>query len=364
MSLWLRIAVSAGLLALVIAFADWSEIWSVLRDVRLEWIAAALLLTFSDRLLMNYRWQILLCARGVVLGFGRLFRVQLAANFLGTFLPASIGVDAVRIAALCRAGQPMPPVVAATLVDRATIVLATLVLGSVTVVGLAQARVPPDVARFVYAMTAFGIVACAVCLHPTVRRWVRGNVVPRIPQRFREPFTRVAAASLAYASEWRTLAALGVLTLAVFAVRIMFAKAVALACGVDIPVLDLLLIVPILWIAVMLPVTIGGIGVQDASYVVLMALIGVAAPFAVSMSLVEHVVTRLATLPGVLFLGDVARRRAGVAAAPAAAPAPENAATGATATHAPAPSAAALEAAAAERPPRSERQRKADPAAR
>jgi glycosyltransferase 2 family protein len=354
MSLWLRIVVSAGLLALVIAFADWSEIWSVLRDVRLEWIAAALLLTFSDRLLMNYRWQLLLAGRDVVLGFGRLLRVQLAANFLGTFLPASIGVDAVRIAALCRAGHPMPPVVAATLVDRATVVLATLVLGSVTVVGLAQARVPGDVARFVYAMTAVGIVACAVCLHPSVRRWVRGSLVPRVPQRFREPFTRIAAASLAYATEWRTLAALGALTVAVFAVRILFAKAVALACGVDIPFLDLLLIVPILWIAVMLPITIGGIGVQDASYVVLMALIGVGAPFAVSMSLVEHVVTRLATLPGVLFLGDVARRGAG-AGTPEPEPEPASA-SGSAAASAPGSAAApALDAATTDRPPGSER---------
>lgn len=310
MSLPLRIAVSAGLLALVIAFADWAEVWRVLRDVRLEWISAALALAFADRLLMSLRWQILLAGRGVAAGFGRLLRVQLAANFLGTFLPASVGVDAVRIAALCRAGEPMPPVVAATLVDRASIVLATLVLGSATIVGLAGARVPDDVARFVYAATAVGLVACAVALHPAVRRWVRASLLPRAPERFREPVARVAAAALAYASEWRLLAGVGALTVAVFATRILFAKTVALACGIDIAIVDLLLIVPILWIAVMLPITIGGIGVQDASYVVLMALIGVGAPLAVSMSLVEHVVTRLATLPGVAFVGDVTRRRA------------------------------------------------------
>ncbi|MBN1238485.1 MAG: flippase-like domain-containing protein [Gammaproteobacteria bacterium] len=313
MSLPLRIVVSLGLLALVIAFADWSEVWRVLRDVRLDWAGAALLLAFCDRLLMNARWQILLTGRGVALAFGRLLRVQLAANFLGSFLPASIGVDAVRIAALARAGHPVAPVVASTLVDRASIVLATLVFGSAAVVLLAEARVPAEVARFVYAMTAIGLIGCAVCLHPAVRRWVRAALVPRVPERFREPVTRIAVAALAYAGERRTLAAVGMTTVAVFAVRILFAKSVALACGVDIPIADLLLVVPILWIAVMLPVTIGGIGVQDASYVVLMALIGIAAPVAVSMSLVEHVVTRLATLPGVLFLSDVARRRGDVA---------------------------------------------------
>lgn len=312
----LRIVVSAGLLALVIAFADWREVWRVLRDVRVDWALAALALSFCDRLLMNHRWQILLAGRGVVLTFLRLLRVQLAANFLGTFLPASIGVDAVRIAALARSGHPVPAVVAATLVDRASMVLATLLFGSATVLLLARARIPQDLASVVYVMTAIGIVGCAICLHPAVRQRVRTSVLPSIPKRFREPVTRVSVAALAYAGERRTLAVLAATTAGVFAVRILFAKAVALACGIDIPIADLLLIVPILWIAVMLPVTIGGIGVQDASYVVLMALIGVAAPFAVSMSLVEHVVTRLATLPGVLFVDDVARRRADTAPAP------------------------------------------------
>lgn len=59
-------------------------------------------------------------------GFLRLFPVQLAANFFGPFLPSSMGVDAVRIAALCRAGNPTALVVAATLVDRVSIVIATL----------------------------------------------------------------------------------------------------------------------------------------------------------------------------------------------------------------------------------------------
>ena len=68
----------------------------------------------------------------------------------------------------------------------------------------------------------------------------------------------------------------------------------------------MLLVIPVLWVVVMLPFTIGGLGIQDAGYVVLMALIGVAAPVAVGMSLLEHVISRLVCLPGVFFLNDVA----------------------------------------------------------
>jgi hypothetical protein len=49
--------------------------------------------------------------------------------------------------------------------------------------------------------------------------------------------------------------------------------------------------------------------VQDVGYVALMALLGVAPAVAASMSLVEHVVTRLVNLPGALFIGDITNAR-------------------------------------------------------
>lgn len=304
----LRIVISGVLLALVIAFADWRAIWAVLRDVELVWVGAAFALALLDRVVLNYRWQLLLTARGVVPGFWRLFRVQLAANFLGSFMPSSIGVDAVRIAALCRSGEPAAPVVAATLVDRISIAVATLLLGSATIVALAGARVPPHISQFVYVMTAVGLLACVLLLHPSVRGWVKEMVLPRVPERFRRIVADVGTASLAYRRDARLLLVVAAVTVVMFAVRISFAKAIAYACGVDIGFLDLLLVIPVLWIVVMLPITIGGLGVQDAGYVVLMGLIGVAAPVAVSMSLIEHVVARAASLPGALFLGDVMLR--------------------------------------------------------
>jgi uncharacterized protein (TIRG00374 family) len=305
MSRVFRLIISVALLAIVIYFADWRAIWSVLRDVDGKWIAVAFALAIIDRIIINYRFQILLRVRGIIVGFGRLFRMQLAANFLGSFLPSSIGVDAVRIAALCRAGKPPAIVFAATLVDRITLMLATLLFGSIMLLLLARTRVPPNIANAVLLLTVIGVAGCLVCLHPAVRRWVRLKLLPRLPERFRQKAHEVADASLAYRREWRVAIAVGIVTLLLFLVRILFAKAVVLSCGANVSLLDLLLIVPILWVIVMLPITIGGIGVQDAGYVVVMSLVGIAAPVAVSMSIVEHIVARAASLPGALFLGDV-----------------------------------------------------------
>ena len=305
----LRLVVSAGLLALVLAFADWHEVWRVLRSVSPAWVLAAASLAFADRVLTNFRWQALLSGRGVPMEYWRLFRVQLAANFVGSFLPGFIGVDAIRIAALVRSGEPANEVIAATLVDRITIALATVLVGAVTILALAQVSLPPQLVKFVLLLALLGVVGVVILLLPPVRRWVRLVLLPRAPERLRHRIHGVADAALAYRHQPRLAIWVGIWTLAIFAVRLLFALSLGHACGMAIPWRDLLLVIPVLWVVVMAPITIGGIGVQDAGYVVLMGLIGIAAPVAVSMSLLEHVLSRAVSLPGALFLRDAMPER-------------------------------------------------------
>jgi len=306
----LRILISLGLFAIVIAIADWRAVTVVLKSVAPKWVGVALALAVVDRLLLNYRWQLLLLAQGISVTFGRLFKVQLAANFLGSFLPTSVGVDAVRAATLCRWGNPMALVVAATLVDRATMVLATLVFGSTMILVLAEARLPPKLEVSVLTITVLVMVAGGVILLPSVRRWVRSVLLPRLPARLGQASAAIGRASLMYRHARPTLGRVALVTLVIFVGRILFAKSLALACGVDVPFRDLLMVVPILWIIVMLPITVGGLGVQDAGYMALMALVGVSAPVAVSMSVLEHVLTRFVSLPGAFLIDTHARHRA------------------------------------------------------
>ncbi len=305
MSKWLRIALAVALLAVVIAVADWRAILDVLWHVDLTWTLAALAMAMADRFVLTVRWQILLAARGMPIGFWRTLRVQFAANVIGSFFPSSVGVDTLRIAALCRGGEDPAKVIAATLVDRVTIIVATLLLGSVTTLLLAESRIPNSVIQFVFAATAVAVIGCAACLHPAVRRWVRSTLLPRVPKRLQGTVASAASAILAYRRDWSVQIWVGVTTVATLFIRILFAKAVALACGVDLSFANLLLVIPILWIVMMLPITVGGIGVQEASYIGLMSLFGVDAAVAVSMSLIEHVVVHASTLPGVFFIGDL-----------------------------------------------------------
>lgn len=305
----LRLAVSLGLLALVLWLAHWQSVIGVLERVAGGWVFVAVCLSAADRLVCNYRWQILLAARGVSVGFLRLFVVQLGANFFGSFLPSSVGIDAIRIAAICRAGEPTAPVIAATLIDRVSKGIATFLFGSLAILTLAGQRIPHDLRQVVLYSTLAIVIITLAAFHPAVWRRVRLRLLLRLPERWGTAVSAVAEASLAFRRDGSALLAVTLLAVGLFAIRILCIKALTLACGVEIPIASLVLIIPIIWIILMLPVTIGNIGLQDASYVALMSLIGVGAPIAVSLSLLEHLITRLACLPGAFLFDTLALRK-------------------------------------------------------
>jgi uncharacterized protein (TIRG00374 family) len=299
-----RIIFSVALLIAVISLADWRSVGRVLHGLNLAWVGIALTLALTDRLILSYRWLQLLAAQGVDPGFSRVFRVQLVAGFLGSFLPTSLGVDAVRMTALCRAGESAPVVIGATLVDRATIVLATLIFGSLTILLVTETHMTAQLQQAVVVSTLLVLGTLAVILLPPVRRFVRQAITRHVPRTVADKITHIAAAALAYRSNRHLLVRIALITAVLFAVRILFVKALLLACGVDVAVRALVLVIPVLWIIVMLPVTVGGLGLQDAGYVALLGAVGVGAPVAVSVSLLEHVISRMISLPGAFLIGS------------------------------------------------------------
>lgn len=305
MSVALRILVSLALLALVVAFADWRAVLATLASVDPRWVAAAAVLAAIDRLALNRRWQVLLVGRGIGVGYWRLFRIQLGANFLGSFLPASVGVDALRIAALCRHGEPTAEAVAATLVDRATQAFAAMLFGSLMILLFAERHVPEAFTTPVLWVTATVSAIGALLFVPGVGARLRRVGRALAPERVSRLAGAIVDASVAYRHDTRLIVRVTAWTLLLFVVRIAFGKAVTLACGADVPFAALLVVMPVLWVALMVPITIGGFGVQEVGYVALLGFVGVAPAVAVGVSFVEHVVVRLVTLPGAAFLGDL-----------------------------------------------------------
>ena len=107
---------------------------------------AIVVLATADRLLMAWKWWLLVRSRDAGLGLWAAVRAYYLASFAGYFLPMTVGADAVRVGAL--AGMIRPAVLVASVVLERLIgalaqaVLAVLAVGTLVTLGFG-ARVGP-----------------------------------------------------------------------------------------------------------------------------------------------------------------------------------------------------------------------------
>ncbi len=151
---------------------------------------------------MAWRWLWLLVpvragsratAAGPGVGLGAILHVFFVSTFVGTFLPASVGGDAVRATALGRLGVPLADAVASVFMDRVLGVLGVLAMA---VVGLWLARdlpARPGVVAAVLAALAVTAAGCAAVAAAVFSTRVAAFLIALVQ---RLPWARVARRGL------------------------------------------------------------------------------------------------------------------------------------------------------------------------
>ena len=296
--------VTLGLVTALVCIVDWPQVVSALRTVNPLYAAGVIMLVCVERLVLNVKWHMLLAEGRVVVGYLRLLRIQLAANALGTLLPSSLGVDALRVAGLWRVESHRSAVLAATLLDRLTTVIATVVVGGTMIVLVAGRLVGNSgVQQALVSGMTLG-VAFAAMLSPAGRRAL-ARMSTHLPAVVRRRLADAFAAAWTIGTSRRAVVVTVLTSLGAIALRIVIGKMLLLAAGTDVPLATLCFVLPVVWGVTMLPISISGIGVQDTAYVVLLGQAGVAAPVAVAVSLLDHILTRVPIVFGLLFWRDV-----------------------------------------------------------
>jgi len=291
-----RILISVGLLAWLVFEIDVRSSLALLADARFELLVLALGLMVLARYVSAYRWYILLRGKNPAVSLRRIARLVLTSAFLGYFLPG-MGTEVLRLYALSRTTTDPALVFTSLLVERlvALFVLVVFVLGA-----LAFAPLPlPDVIGTVTALGLVGLVLGALTLmHPRARALGRHLLGPPWLAPVRTRLEKLYRCLDAYRDRpglilWSL--ALGV----VFQLlRVAPVAIVAVAFGLDVAFVHFLVIVPITLLVVMMPISIGGLGVREASFVYLLGLVGVSAEAAFGLSIVTYLLHLLSVTPG------------------------------------------------------------------
>lgn len=298
----IRLLVSVGLIAYLIYRLDLEDVGGHLRGLAVLPLCLAALADFGVIAVNSLRWRVLLAARGIRSSRARLLYYYLVGNFFSAFLPTAVGGDVVRVVGLSAGTNRRADVLASVLVERLLGFFVLLPLGLCAIPFIGRGQVDWGVIVTVWAVAGlFFLAAFVLMLRPVARHLLRIlNPLLRPFGRFRvlERIERAYEAVLSYRC-CRAAVVQGFLMSAVS--RLLWITGcylIARAFSIDIGFPALLLVVPIVELARMIPISISGIGVREATFVALLGRFGVDGTLAFTYSVVVYLVFMLFALAG------------------------------------------------------------------
>jgi uncharacterized protein (TIRG00374 family) len=266
----LKIVVSTGLLALLFWQTDAERLWLQVRQASPVWLAVALWLYFLMILVSAWRWSYLLSAQHVQVPLRTLVGSYLVATFFNNFLPSNIGGDVIRIRDTVEGTGSKTVATVIVLVDRAVGLVGLLIVAAIAASitstgGGAQAQPVHPAILWAGLGVALGGVAFSMLSPSTITRALQP--LRRVHQEWvEERLTRMLRALTRLRDQPAAL--INCLAGAVVVQLVLVAFYAAIAHSLRIPIGwdHLAVIVPMSFVVQMLPVSVNGLGIREATF--------------------------------------------------------------------------------------------------
>ena len=284
--LWtaLKVLVSTGLLSIVIEKTGFAKILSTLGGISIPlFLTSSALYTFS-LYISSIRWRLLLPG-GFTLG--RLFSLYLIGSFFNTLLPGIIGGDAVKAYYLYKDTGKGTPAVASVFMDR--------YIGFAALMCVGTAAFPFSVRYFKGSPIEwlFPLIVLLFALGSILAYALRAGRRFRFIAEVYEYFDR-------YVTKRGTVAKTFSLSMFVQIINIVSVYLLIIGLDIDLPFLPLLIFIPIITTISTIPISISGLGVREASFILLFHFLGVGPVQATAISFAWFLTIATGSLPGLI----------------------------------------------------------------
>lgn len=303
MTRFFKIAVSVALLALLLYTLDITRIGGSIREVRWWAIPLAVALQLLLFTLANIRWWVLLkyhaCGyRPVTL---------LAPYFIGVFfnnvLPTTLGGSLFRMYYIYRDSHDAviaaSPIITERLLGFVAMIAVAAVIVSLLSHEVAYVRVLANTLPWllVFAVTVLALVGS----HRTYR-YVQAALTRLHRFKVIATILRIVEAVHTYLAYPRLVAQVFAISVGLQVMTASVYYLLGLGLGATVALLDYLVIVPLVFMAATLPVSIGGLGVREAAAVSLFVAAGMSPGHAGALAFLYLVVLLLSSVPGLYLL--------------------------------------------------------------
>ncbi len=258
----LRILLGVGIFYLVLRKIDLKATWEILKSTNLFYFSGALMAYLAFVLFSTLRWRVLIQARGARVAFWPLLKSFLASIFLGNVLPSGAGLDAARAFFLSKATSQMAQAIASVVIDRITSFIGLLLIVLIGIpLGVKGIGSYKYLAISIAALIIGGTML--LMLEP-VHRFIE-RLSHKIP--YGDRAMKLYQAFYEYRNSPSAIVKAVLITFLSQGSLVVDAILCAKAIGHAVPFAQALIYVPTINFIMIMPVSIGGIGIREGSFV-------------------------------------------------------------------------------------------------
>ncbi len=306
----IQVVVSLTLFLILLSWIDIGQIQDSLIEAQYIYLLIAVVIITVDRVLMGLKWKLLLRARKINISLFKATKIYYIANFLGIFLPPTVGTDLVRAYCISHKEGKLHDIIASILMERYLGFLGIFVTGLVGCVYIfnfvsSESLDVSIILIFIGVLTLLTIIGFFISLSSNVARVIK-NFLGRF--RCKKFLNKVVVKtgnlidSYANYKHHKLILIFSVLLtfLEIFLV-ILWSYAIAIGLNISISFLYFAAFIPITLFLIRLPISLDGFGINEGSYAYFLAAIGISKGLGFSLGLINHFITILAIIPGGIF---------------------------------------------------------------
>lgn len=306
----IQLFISIVLIAILIYWIDFENFINSVKHANYFYIFIAFIIVTFSRLLMAYKWNILLKVKGINLSLFEVTKIYYISNFLGLYLPPTIGGDIVRAYYITKKKYQISDIISSIVVER---IIGLLVLLLFAVIGgvffyLFFGDFRFDIKNILILFIVIFFIIFTF-FYVSLDKNISNKILNRcdkfisdtIAGRLIHKLKKMYVSYLLYKNAKIALFIFFLLTsLEVFS-YILRSYVVAQALNVEIPFIYLFSFVPIIMALIRLPISLNGFGINEGGFVFFLSLIGISKTTGFSVGLIDHLIVLIAILPGGIF---------------------------------------------------------------
>lgn len=298
----IQVVVSLVILFFLVRLVDWSHMAKIWRGINYNYIFLLVLLITADRILMAYKWFLLLKKTHPTVTLGDAIKAYYVGTLFGLFMPVSLGADVVKMLHLHISKKEGAALASSVLMEKvlgfiAAIVIAVFSMTLLTFVFHLDVHILMDIAVIL-------LFSLLLILFISLRRGLLGYIKKILGPsrgRFRKKLGSVYDTYRKYNQAKPLLSWFLILSCLEQLLPVVGNYLTADALGLKLPFLYFLAIIPVVQLFTRLPISLNGLGINEGLLIYFFHLLALPSAYAFSIGILQQICLAISLLPALLF---------------------------------------------------------------